>query len=97
MPRHLILPLMIAVTAPTLPAACAATPQGEVTTQTGAEVSIKTALPVLARHEGTWDGTFRRYDADGKLVAEFPSVITTEFPEDGADAYLQTNRVHPRR
>jgi hypothetical protein len=49
-------------------------------------------MPVLARHAGTWVGTFRRYDADGVLVEAFPSEIVTEFPNGGDVHYLQVNR-----
>lgn len=56
-----------------------------------AQTSIMEGMPVLARHAGTWDGVFRRYDADGALIAEFPSTIVTQFPEDGEFDYRQTN------
>lgn len=49
--------------------------------------------PVLARHEGVWKGVYRRYDAEGKLMEEFPStVVARYFPEaeDGA-TFHQTN------
>lgn len=59
---------------------------------TGVEAGIREAMPVLARHEGVWLGTFRRYDADGEMIAEFPSEITTVFPEDSEFDYRQTNR-----
>lgn len=72
-------------------AACA--PGSTDTDAVGAAAAdIRTGMPVLARHEGVWEGTFRRYDADGVLIAEFPSVITTTFPEDGPFDYQQTNR-----
>ncbi|MFN7398269.1 MAG: hypothetical protein ACK5SX_04200 [Sandaracinobacter sp.] len=31
---------------------------------------IKEDMPLLARHEGVWDGTYRHYDAAGKQVDE---------------------------
>lgn len=61
---------------------------GAVTAQ-----ALREALPVMARHEGVWRGTFRRYDADGVLMESFPTEITTRLRDD-ADGMVfhQTNR-----
>lgn len=49
-------------------------------------------LPAIATQQGVWQGTFRRYDADGRLVAEFPSEIVARIYPDGARLrYHQTN------
>ncbi len=49
-----------------------------------------------ARNEGVWKGTFRRYDADGKLAAEFPSEIIARIEQvDGRQVLRQTNRYSP--
>jgi hypothetical protein len=55
---------------------------------------VNAQLPVLSRHEGVWKGTFRRYDADGALMVEFPSTIVTRFFPANADGdvFWQTNQ-----
>ena len=46
----------------------------------------------MARMEGTWTGTFRRFDADGELIETLPSRIIVRFPEGAGDfEYHQTN------
>ena len=51
------------------------------------------AMQSIARLIGVWKGTFRRYDAEGKLTAEFPSEIIARFKREGNSArYHQTNR-----
>ncbi|MBT4741029.1 MAG: hypothetical protein HOO09_11655, partial [Rhodospirillaceae bacterium] len=54
---------------------------------------VRERLPVLARHEGVWDGTFRRVDADGQIVEEFQSRIIKRFLPDEfwPMIYHQTN------
>ena len=42
-------------------------------------------------YEGTWEGTFRRVDADGNLIEEFPTKITTRFDPSATPPYAQTN------
>jgi hypothetical protein len=52
--------------------------------------------PELARQQGVWRGTFRRYDADGRLTAEFPSEIIARVQAQGDRlVYRQTNRYTP--
>jgi hypothetical protein len=50
------------------------------------------ALPLLARHEGVWDGWYRHYDPNGNKVDEHRSRLVCRFPEtvDGPP-YHQTN------
>lgn len=52
---------------------------------------IKTAMPLLAKHEGVWDGSYRHYDADGNKVDEHRSRLVCRFPEHGEVPYHQTN------
>ena len=54
---------------------------------------VRERLPVLARHEGVWDGMFRRVDADGRIVEEFSSRIIKRFLPDEfwPMIYHQTN------
>lgn len=50
-------------------------------------------MPVLARHEGVWEGWFRRVDADGRIIEEFQSRVIVRYLEDdgGLTAYHQSN------
>lgn len=54
---------------------------------------IATLLPVLARHEGVWDGVFRRIDASGDKTEEFPTRVIVRFKGDDSwpNVYHQTN------
>jgi hypothetical protein len=53
---------------------------------------LKQAMPVLARHEGVWDGVYRHFDAAGVLVDEHASRLICRFPAGGPHPYHQTNR-----
>jgi len=79
------------VSAPVLLTACATagTVDSPTTTQ-----AVRERLPVLARHEGVWDGMFRRVDATGKVTAEFSSRIIKRFlpDEQWPKIYHQTNK-----
>jgi hypothetical protein len=49
-------------------------------------------MPATARMEGTWQGTFRRYDGAGTLTQTLASTVIVRFLEDGnAFDYSQTN------
>ena len=53
-------------------------------------------MPAMTRRQGVWTGTFRRYDADGKLTAEFPSeIIARVITQDGKQVFHQTNIYRP--
>ncbi|MFQ3595305.1 MAG: DUF3598 domain-containing protein [Sphingomonadaceae bacterium] len=54
-------------------------------------MGIREDMPLLARHEGVWEGTYRYYDATGKLVDEHKSKLLCRFPESGPYPYHQTN------
>jgi ketosteroid isomerase-like protein len=48
----------------------------------------------LAAQQGVWQGTFRRYDANGVLVATLPSEIVLRVTGEGdTQQYHQTNRL----
>jgi hypothetical protein len=49
-------------------------------------------IATLARHEGTWDGIYRYYDAAGRQVDEHRSRLICRFPADQPGSYRQTNR-----
>lgn len=53
---------------------------------------IKTAMPLLARHEGVWDGWYRHFDREGLAVDAHRSRLVCRFPDDGPYPYHQTNR-----
>lgn len=52
---------------------------------------IKVAFPLLARHEGVWDGMYRTYDASGDKIDEHRSRLICRFPTDGPFPYHQSN------
>ncbi len=53
--------------------------------------NIRQSLPILARHEGVWDGVYRSYDPDGNKVDEHSSRLVCRFPDEGSVPYHQTN------
>ena len=52
--------------------------------------ALKKIMPTLARHEGVWEGTYRFYDVDGKIIDSHASRLICRFPESG-HPYHQTN------
>lgn len=52
---------------------------------------LKTQMPVLAQHEGVWEGTYRYVDNDGKTTDVHKAKLVCRFPEDGDHLYHQTN------
>lgn len=54
-------------------------------------MSIRTAMPLLARHEGVWDGTYSYFNAANDKVDEHGSRLLCRFPDDGPFPYHQTN------
>ena len=54
---------------------------------------LKKIMPLLARHEGVWEGTYRFYDRAGTLIDEHESRLVCRFPETG-HPYHQTNYYH---
>lgn len=55
-------------------------------------MGIKDDMPLLARHEGVWAGTYRHFDPAGKLKDEHQSRVVCRFPDDGDHPYVQTNQ-----
>lgn len=53
--------------------------------------AIREAMPVLARHEGEWVGTYIHVDADNREEDRHASHLTCSFPADGPHAYYQVN------
>ncbi len=52
---------------------------------------IKAAMPLLARHEGIWEGFYRYYDPDGNKIDEHRSRLVCRFPDGAEFPYHQTN------
>ncbi|MGN0862778.1 MAG: hypothetical protein ACI4N1_05595, partial [Stenotrophomonas koreensis] len=48
-------------------------------------------MPILARHEGIWDGVYRYYDANGNKIDEHKSRLICRFTDDETAPYHQTN------
>lgn len=59
-------------------------------TDTITSADLKKIMPLLARHEGVWEGVYRYYDAAGNKTDEHVSRLLCRFPETGP-AYHQTN------
>ncbi len=55
-------------------------------------MSIRTEMPLLARHEGDWLGTYILIDIRGNIIDQHKSHLTCQFPEDGSHDYYQINR-----
>jgi hypothetical protein len=52
---------------------------------------IRTDMPILCKHAGIWDGSYRYYDAAGNKVDEHASRLVCRLPESGPYEYHQTN------
>jgi hypothetical protein len=52
---------------------------------------LRDQLPVLARHEGVWEGLYRYCDAHGEKTDEHHSRLVCRFPASGPFPYHQTN------
>ena len=57
----------------------------------GHRAELKKRMPALLLHEGTWTGTYRFINQDGKLIDEYESRIECVFPDDGPWVYVQKN------
>ncbi len=54
-------------------------------------MSIREAMPLLARHEGVWDGTYSHFNGANQKVDEHASRLLCRFPDSGPYPYHQTN------
>jgi hypothetical protein len=54
-------------------------------------MGIREDMPLLARHEGVWDGTYTYYNAAGEKIDEHKSRLLCRFPDGGEYPYHQTN------
>ncbi|MBI4470045.1 MAG: DUF3598 domain-containing protein [Acidobacteria bacterium] len=55
-------------------------------------MSIRDEMPVLARHEGDWVGTYLYVDNDGNVLDKHASHLSCQFTSDPARPYYQINR-----
>ncbi|HVL80550.1 MAG TPA: DUF3598 family protein [Actinomycetota bacterium] len=53
--------------------------------------NIRQEMPLLARHEGIWEGTYTFVDREAKVIDRHASRLTCSFPEDPSTPYHQTN------
>ncbi len=54
--------------------------------------NIKEEMPVLARHEGEWVGTYILIDLEGNILDKHNSHLICQFPEDARYPYYQINK-----
>jgi hypothetical protein len=54
-------------------------------------MGIREDMPLLARHEGKWEGTYTFIDPTGKIIDHHKAELSCSFPEDGEFPYWQTN------
>jgi hypothetical protein len=53
---------------------------------------IQAEMPVLARHEGEWVGTYTLIDAKANILDHHQAHLSCQFPQDGSHDYYQINR-----
>ncbi|HQA18772.1 MAG TPA: DUF3598 domain-containing protein, partial [Novosphingobium sp.] len=58
---------------------------------TDSPLDIRAAMPLLARHEGVWDGVYSYFNARNEKVDEHSSRLICRFPDQGPFPYHQTN------
>lgn len=54
-------------------------------------LELKRLMPLLARHEGVWEGWYRYYNAAGEREDQHRSRLLCRFPASGPYPYHQTN------
>ena len=54
-------------------------------------MGIREDMPLLARHEGVWDGVYTYFNANNVKIDEHQSRLFCRFPESGPHPYHQTN------
>jgi hypothetical protein len=54
-------------------------------------MGIREDMPLLARHEGVWDGTYTYFNAKDEEVDRHSSRLFCRIPDDGEYPYHQTN------
>lgn len=54
-------------------------------------IDLRREMPVLARHEGVWEGRYLLVDLDGKPLDSHASHLECSFPDSGEFPYMQVN------
>ncbi|MFC7292791.1 DUF3598 domain-containing protein [Hirschia litorea] len=54
-------------------------------------ISLRDSFPLLARHEGIWEGWYRYIDVDGNQIDAHRSRLICRIPDDTPNIYHQTN------
>ncbi|WP_432201113.1 hypothetical protein ACRAQ7_02445 [Erythrobacter sp. W53] len=57
----------------------------------GNRADLKAVMPAMLDHDGWWEGSYRDFDLDGKLLDERQVKTHCEFPDTGEWHYLQHN------
>ncbi len=52
---------------------------------------IRKAMPVLARHEGNWEGLYIHVDLENREIDRHVAKLQCSCPDNGSHAYLQIN------
>lgn len=50
--------------------------------------NIRTAMPVLARHEGDWEGTYIHVDVNGAEIDRHKAELQCRFPTEGPSSQV---------
>jgi hypothetical protein len=53
--------------------------------------NLRESMPILARQEGVWEGVYRYYDENGRMIDEHQSRLVCRMPRSGPHDYHQTN------
>ncbi|MDD9802543.1 MAG: DUF3598 domain-containing protein [Deltaproteobacteria bacterium] len=54
-------------------------------------IDLRKEMPVLARHEGVWEGRYLLVDLEGKPLDSHASHLECSFPDSGEFPYMQVN------
>ena len=57
----------------------------------GHRADLERHMPAMLLHEGTWEGTYRFVNLEGKVIDQYQSRIECVFPDDGPWVYVQKN------
>lgn len=55
-------------------------------------MGIREGMPLLAKHDGEWEGTYTYLNKEGEVVDQHASYLTCRFPEGKDYEYYQVNK-----
>jgi hypothetical protein len=55
------------------------------------QLKLRETFPLLARHEGVWEGWYRHFDINGNQIDAHKSKLVCRIPDDKPNIYHQTN------